>query len=163
MLKPTHSRRRNSTRTSTTPLKKHVSATNLLPAGFTSMQIATLFPRQYPNRYTLKCLRNSYNSGGSFKGNVLEDNFKILRKLTASQIYKAYLANTFPRDESFETLDEFWKVPPPPTEDFLRLFEGILENPADEQIAFIYRAMLAYKCFYSTDITARKCGGSVGG
>lgn len=97
-----------------------------------------------------------------FQGNVLEDNFKILRQLTASQIYKAYLANTFPRDESFETLDEFWKVPPPPTEDFLRLFEGILENPADEQIAFIYRAMLAYKCFYSTDITARKCGGSVG-
>lgn len=93
-----------------------------------------------------------------FRGNVLEDNFKILRQLTDTQIYKAYLVNMFPRDEPFETLDEFWKVPPLLTEDFLRLFEGIIENPDDEQIAFIYRAMLAYKCFYLRDITSLKCG-----
>ena len=81
-----------------------------------------------------------------FSGNVLENNFQILRNLTNSQSYIVYLIKAFPRDASFKTLDEFWKEQPPPTERLLPLFDGLLENPNDKQIAYAHFGILSWQC-----------------
>ena len=82
-----------------------------------------------------------------FQGNVLEDNFRILRILIDSQIYKEYLTETFKRDPHFETLDEFWRMtmPPIPTEQYRPLFDGFLEDPEVEDFAYLHKIVLEGK------------------
>lgn len=82
-----------------------------------------------------------------FQGTVLADNFRILRILVDSQIYRSYLTQNFNREPDFETLDTFWRMtlPPIPTEKYRPLFEGFLENPQAEDFAYLHRRVLEGK------------------
>lgn len=81
-----------------------------------------------------------------FQGNLFDDNFIILRFLTSSQNYIAYLNKTFSRDKHHDTLDEFWKLQPPDTNQIRLLFDELVENPNDKQITFVHYGILAMQC-----------------
>ena len=82
-----------------------------------------------------------------FRDPVLADNFRMLRILVDSQIYRSYLTQNFNREPDFETLDAFWRMtlPPIPTEKYRPLFEGFLENPEAEDFAYLHRRVLEGK------------------
>jgi len=82
-----------------------------------------------------------------YEGNVLEDNFRILRHLINSETYKAYLRETFTREPQFQTLDEFWRMTMMPisTEEYRPLFDGFLENPEVEDFAYLHQIILEGK------------------
>ena len=82
-----------------------------------------------------------------FQSTVLADNFRILRILVDSQIYRSYLTQNFKREPEFETLDAFWRMtlPPIPTEKYRPLFEDFLENPEAEDFAYLHRRILEGK------------------
>ncbi|MDE0323574.1 MAG: hypothetical protein OXN27_06580 [Candidatus Poribacteria bacterium] len=82
-----------------------------------------------------------------FQGTALENNFRILRILIDSQIYREYLRQTFDREPHFETLDEFWRMtmPPIPTEQYRPLFGGFLENPESSDFAYLHKIVLEGK------------------
>jgi hypothetical protein len=82
-----------------------------------------------------------------YEGTVLEDNFRILRDLIDSEIYKTYLRETFRRMPQFDTLDEFWRMTmmPIPTETYRPLFDGFLENPEVEDFAYLHQRILEGK------------------
>jgi hypothetical protein len=81
------------------------------------------------------------------EGTVLEDNFRMLRDLIDSEIYKTYLRENFTRDPQFQTLDEFWRMTrmPIPTETYRPLFDGFLENPQAEDFAYLHQRILEGK------------------
>ncbi len=81
-----------------------------------------------------------------FPGNLLDENFHILRILTSSQNYISYLTKTITRDKHFETLEEFWKLQPPDTNQIRLLFDGLLENPDAEQITYVHFGILSWQC-----------------
>lgn len=81
-----------------------------------------------------------------FPGNLLDDNFQILRNLTSSQNYIAYLTKTITRDKHFETLEEFWKLQLPDTNQIRLLFDGLIENPDAKQITYVHFGILARQC-----------------
>ncbi len=81
-----------------------------------------------------------------FHGNVIDDNFRILRHLTATQNYIKYLQDTFPKADTFETLSDFWKIPDGATVQDSDVFTGILENPTNEQLEYISHHVLTLKC-----------------
>ena len=82
-----------------------------------------------------------------FQGTVFADNFRILRTLVDSQIYRSYLTENFKREHDFETLEAFWRMtlPPIPTEKYRPLFEGFLENPEAADFAYLHRRVLEAK------------------
>ena len=82
-----------------------------------------------------------------YEGTVLEDNFRILRDLIDSEIYKTYLRETFTRKPEFQTLDEFWRMTmmPIPTEAYRSLFDGFLQNPEAEDFTYLHQLILEGK------------------
>ncbi len=82
-----------------------------------------------------------------YEGTVLEDNFRILRDLIDSEIYKTYLRETFTREPEFQTLDAFWRrtMMPIPTETYRPLFDGFLQNPQAEDFAYLHQRILEGK------------------
>ena len=97
-----------------------------------------------------------------FQSSLFADNFRLLRILTDSQNYLAFLSDVSPKNAPYETLDSFWKAQPPPIEEILLLFEGLLEAPNEKQIAFVHSQILSWQCsslddFFGLDL-ANNCG-----
>ncbi len=97
-----------------------------------------------------------------FQSSLFADNFRLLRLLTDSQNYLAFLSDVSPKNAPYQTLDSFWKTQPPPTQEILPLFEGLLENPNEKQIAFVHSQILSWQCssldtFFGLDL-ANDCG-----
>ncbi len=82
-----------------------------------------------------------------FQDPLFADNFRILRTLVDSQIYRSYLIENFKREPGFETLDAFWRMtlPPIPTEKYRPLFDGFLENLEAADFAYLHRRVLEAK------------------
>ena len=97
-----------------------------------------------------------------FQSSLFVDNFRLLRILTDSQNYLVFLSDVSPKNALYQTLDSFWKTQPPPTQEILPLFEGLLENPNEKQIAFVHSQILSWQCssldtFFGLDL-ANGCG-----
>ena len=81
-----------------------------------------------------------------FQSSLFADNFRLLRILTDSQNYLAFLSDVSPKNASYETLGGFWRTQPPLTDEILRLFDGLLENPNEKQIAYVHSQILSWQC-----------------
>ena len=97
-----------------------------------------------------------------FQSSLFADNFRLLRILIDSQNYLALLSDVSPKNAPYETLDSFWKTQPPLTEEIHRLFDGLLENPSEKQIAYVHSQILSWQCssldnFFGLDF-ANNCG-----
>ena len=86
-----------------------------------------------------------------FQSTLFADNFRLLRLLTDSQNYLAFLSDVSPQNVPYQTLDSFWKVQPPSTEEILSLFDGLLKSPTEKQIDYVHSQILSWQCsFFDT-------------
>ena len=105
-------------------------------------------PPPFPQQLHIDAFTELSELRQRFESSLFADNFRLLRILTDSQNYLAFLSEASAINAPYSTLDDFWKTQPPPTEEIIPLFEGILENPSEKQIAFIHSQALSSQCFF---------------
>lgn len=103
-------------------------------------------PPPSPQQLHVAAFTELYELRQRFDSSLFAENFRLLRVLINSENYLAFLSDAFPRNAPYSTLNDFWKIQPPPTEELLDLFQGLLENPNEKQIAFLHSQSLSWQC-----------------
>ena len=71
-------------------------------------------------------------------GNILDEDFKTLRRLVASKTYLDFLRREHPIENQYRTFDEFWQIAASHPSRYLPFLEKHLEKPDEEDAANAY-------------------------
>lgn len=93
-----------------------------------------------------------------FPSSILDENFETLKQVTNSQVYLDYLKSEFPTDESFETLEEFINVAPPPVERYQDFLNKHLENVTEADFLGIHQLTLLERRSNMMSLAAKETG-----
>ena len=68
-------------------------------------------------------------------GNILDENFKTLRRLVASKTYLDFLRRNHPLEDQYQTFDGFWEIAASHPSRYLPFLKEQLGNPDEEDVA----------------------------
>ena len=71
-------------------------------------------------------------------GDILDEDFKTLRRLVTSKTYLDFLRRNHPIDAQYQTFDAFWKIAALDPSQYLPFLKEHLEKPAEEDIANVH-------------------------
>lgn len=71
-------------------------------------------------------------------GDILDDDFKTLRRLVMSKTYLDFLRRNHPVEDQYQTFDEFWQIAALDSSQYLPFLKKHLEKPAEEDIANVH-------------------------
>ena len=71
-------------------------------------------------------------------GDILDDDFKTLRRLVTSKTYLDFLRRNHPVEDQYQTFDEFWQIAALDPSQYLPFLKKHLEKPAEEDIANVH-------------------------
>ena len=68
-------------------------------------------------------------------GDILDDDFKTLRRIVTSKTYLDFLRRDHPIENQYQTFDEYWKIAASHPSQYLSFLEKHLEKPDEEDAA----------------------------
>ena len=71
-------------------------------------------------------------------GDILDEDFKILRRLVTSKTYLDFLRRNHPIEAQYQTFDEYWEITALDPSQYLPFLKKHLEKPAEEDIANVH-------------------------
>ncbi len=77
--------------------------------------------------------------------NILDDDFKTLRRLVTSKTYLDFLRRNHPLEDRYQTYDAFWKIAASHPSRYLPFLEQTLEKPDEEDAANAHLFAVHYR------------------
>ena len=71
-------------------------------------------------------------------GDILDDDFKTLRRLVTSKTYLDFLRHNHPIEDQFQTFDAYWQIAALDPSRYMPFLKEYLEKPAEEDIANVH-------------------------
>ena len=68
-------------------------------------------------------------------GNILDEDFRMLRRLVASKTYLDFLRRNHPIEDRYQTFDQFWKLAASHPSRYMPFLKAQLEKPDEEDAA----------------------------
>ena len=78
-------------------------------------------------------------------GNILDDDFKTLRRLVASKTYLDFLRRNHPLETQYQTYDAFWEIAASHPSRYMPFLEQTLEKPDEEDAANAHLFAVHYR------------------
>ena len=78
-------------------------------------------------------------------GNVLDEDFKTLRRLVTSKTYLDFLRRNHPLDDQYRTFDAFWELAASHSSRYLPFLKQTLEKPDEEDAANTHLFAVHYR------------------
>ena len=108
--------------------------------------------------YAVQCSEVFVKLRRMFSGPILDENFKTLKQVIASEVYLDFLKQVYPTDKPFETLEAFINVAPPPAEKYRDFLNEHFGPPNEQAFLGIHqltlirrRANMMRMCAWATD------------
>ena len=77
--------------------------------------------------------------------NILDDNFRTLRRLVTSKTYLDFLRRTHPLEDRYQTYDAFWEIAASHPSRYMPFLEQQLEKPDEEDAANAHLFAVHYR------------------
>ena len=77
--------------------------------------------------------------------NILDEDFRNLRRLVTSKTYLDFLRRTYPLENQYQTFDAFWKLAASHPSQYLPFLKGQLEKPDEEDAANTHLLAVHYR------------------
>ncbi|MDE0016391.1 MAG: hypothetical protein OXU51_09405 [Candidatus Poribacteria bacterium] len=71
-------------------------------------------------------------------GDILDEDFRTLRRLVTSKTYLDFLRHNHPVEDQFQNFDEYWEIAALDLSQYLLFLKQHLEKPAEEDIANVH-------------------------